>query len=136
MSPLFSPLGTVSSERKRRKAWSNEEVAAIRTGVAEYGEGQWVAILNRHGDVFSGRTNVDIKDKWRNMKKLPWAAGATPGGLRQPRRLWSADEVEALRNGVRILGEGNWSAILKLSRDTFTGRTSVNLKDKWRNMNK
>ena len=47
---------------------------------------------------------------------------------------WDAREVDALVAGVRIHGVGKWAAILRHS-PVFNGvRTSVDLKDKWRNL--
>ncbi|XP_072029639.1 uncharacterized protein [Amphiura filiformis] len=47
---------------------------------------------------------------------------------------WTADEEERLRRGVAKYGKGKW-AVIKDKCD-FVIRTSVNLKDKWRNMEK
>lgn len=47
---------------------------------------------------------------------------------------WSQHEVDALLAGVRAHGVGKWAAILRHSQ-VFNGvRTSVDLKDKWRNL--
>lgn len=47
---------------------------------------------------------------------------------------WSQTEVEALLAGVRLHGVGKWATILRHSK-VFNGvRTSVDLKDKWRNL--
>lgn len=48
---------------------------------------------------------------------------------------WSQLEKETLLAGVNKFGEGNWTFILSTHKDVFKGRTSVDLKDKWRNMN-
>lgn len=47
-------------------------------------------------------------------------------------RFFSDEEVNNLREGVRQYGVGKWSIILKHYK--FNDRTSVDLKDKWRNM--
>ena len=47
---------------------------------------------------------------------------------------WTADEEERLRRGVAKYGKGNWAKIKE--KCGFVIRTSVNLKDKWRNMEK
>ncbi|KAK1363718.1 MYB transcription factor [Heracleum sosnowskyi] len=49
--------------------WSAEEEAAIRDGIAKHGLGKWQTILNdpEFSTVLILRTNVGIKDKWRNM---------------------------------------------------------------------
>ena len=48
------------------------------------------------------------------------------------RKFWSAEETKWLKQGVKAYGEGNWSQILKAYN--FVGRTSVHLKDRWRNL--
>ncbi|XP_019248276.1 PREDICTED: telomere repeat-binding factor 1-like isoform X1 [Nicotiana attenuata] len=49
--------------------WTPEEEVALRAGVLKYGPGKWRTILK--DPEFSGvlylRSNVDLKDKWRNM---------------------------------------------------------------------
>lgn len=50
------------------------------------------------------------------------------------KKFWSADETRWLEEGVELYGTGNWAKILK--KYNFVGRTSVNLKDKWRNLKK
>lgn len=48
---------------------------------------------------------------------------------------FTEDEKNALIDGVSIMGTGCWAAILQRYKDTFQpGRTSVHLKDKWRNL--
>ncbi|KAL4189817.1 hypothetical protein AMTRI_Chr08g167300 [Amborella trichopoda] len=52
-----------------KQKWTSEEEAALRAGVDKYGPGKWRTILK--DPVFSVilalRSNVDLKDKWRNM---------------------------------------------------------------------
>lgn len=47
---------------------------------------------------------------------------------------WNEDEVEALFEGIRVHGEGNWTTILTDMRfnAVLRRRTSCDLKDKWR----
>lgn len=51
-----------------------------------------------------------------------------------PRKKWNVEETKWLEEGVKLYGEGNWSKIL--SKYNFVGRTSVNLKDRWRTLQK
>lgn len=53
--------------RRKRKFWSNIEEDTLRTGVMKYGVGNWKLILNMYRDIFDDRTEVDLKDKWRNL---------------------------------------------------------------------
>ena len=48
------------------------------------------------------------------------------------RRKWNEEETKWLADGVEKFGAGNWATILK--GYPFKGRTAVNLKDRWRNM--
>lgn len=59
-----------------------------------------------------------------------------PPQKRQRKRMWSKEEEEAVAAGVKRHGVGNWSKILKDYEAVLVGRSSVNVKDKWRNMNK
>ncbi|KAG5177011.1 hypothetical protein JKP88DRAFT_350842 [Tribonema minus] len=81
-----------------------------------------------------------------------WAASARAGsdGMRGPmpchlraaadsrsstaRHQPTKEEEGYLRDGVKIYGEGRWAVILEAY--PFENRTSVNLKDKWRNITK
>lgn len=54
---------------------------------------------------------------------------------RRRRIPWSKAEEEQLKEGVRVLGAGNWNQILNNGKFHFTpGRRPVDLKDKWRNI--
>ncbi|OVA09389.1 SANT/Myb domain [Macleaya cordata] len=52
-----------------KQKWTSEEEAALKAGVVKHGAGKWRTILK--DPEFSGvlflRSNVDLKDKWRNM---------------------------------------------------------------------
>nr|PNR26059.1 hypothetical protein PHYPA_031174 [Physcomitrium patens] len=62
-------IGSGSTQRRTQKKWSNEEVELLKRGVQEHGKGHWKKILNDNADAFRGRTEVDLKDKWRNLEK-------------------------------------------------------------------
>ncbi|KAJ7959926.1 Telomeric repeat-binding factor like [Quillaja saponaria] len=66
-----SPLKKYESPRfpKRRKRWSVLEEDTLRAGVQKFGKGNWKDILNCFHDIFDERTEVDLKDKWRNMTR-------------------------------------------------------------------
>lgn len=52
--------------RRTRVFWDLEEENQLSIGVAKHGS-SWSAILNDPELVFQDRTQVDLKDKWRNM---------------------------------------------------------------------
>ncbi|XP_023267733.1 telomeric repeat-binding factor 2 isoform X2 [Seriola lalandi dorsalis] len=56
---------STSSHRKRR--WTESETQKLKEGVRKFGEGNWGKIKAHYK--FSNRTNVNLKDRWRTMKK-------------------------------------------------------------------
>ncbi|KAE8895842.1 hypothetical protein PF005_g152 [Phytophthora fragariae] len=66
--------GDVADSRPRRGRrvtvfWSEDEEKFLRQGVERHGIGKWKQILRDGAGVFSShRTNVDLKDKWKNMQ--------------------------------------------------------------------
>ncbi|KAH0453724.1 hypothetical protein IEQ34_018048 [Dendrobium chrysotoxum] len=56
-------------KRRAVKRWTQLEEHTLREAVAKYGKGNWKLILNRHPEIFGERTEVDLKDKWRNMAR-------------------------------------------------------------------
>ncbi|KZV36922.1 telomere repeat-binding factor 1-like [Dorcoceras hygrometricum] len=55
-----------------KQKWTAEEEAALKAGVLKHGPGKWRTILK--DPQFSGvlylRSNVDLKDKWRNLSVM------------------------------------------------------------------
>ncbi|XP_010453578.1 PREDICTED: uncharacterized protein LOC104735470 isoform X1 [Camelina sativa] len=66
VSPLKKGGLAKSHVRRPKKFWTHEEVEALREGVKEYGR-SWKDIKNGNPAVFAERTEVDLKDKWRNL---------------------------------------------------------------------
>ncbi|KAH7861875.1 hypothetical protein Vadar_032076 [Vaccinium darrowii] len=70
---LVSPLKKYETKkltrRRKVKKWSTLEEDTLRIGVQKLGMGNWKVILNTYRDVFEERTEVDLKDKWRNMTR-------------------------------------------------------------------
>ena len=53
---------------------------------------------------------------------------------RKEKTRWTERETIYLAVGVELYGKGNWSMILEKLNVNFNNRTSVHLKDKWRNI--
>ncbi|XP_042000767.1 telomere repeat-binding factor 5-like [Salvia splendens] len=52
-----------------KQKWTAEEEEALRAGVAKHGAGKW-KIIHRDPEfhhLLSSRSNIDLKDKWRNL---------------------------------------------------------------------
>lgn len=60
-------------EGRKRVAWTPFEESALTRGFAQYGalSNSWALILadSSLGETLKARSNVDLKDKWRNMQK-------------------------------------------------------------------
>ncbi|KAL0916267.1 hypothetical protein M5K25_013762 [Dendrobium thyrsiflorum] len=71
-----SPLNLIGDKRyaKRRKVrkWTLLEEETLLKAVREHGKGNWKAILISYPNIFEERTEVDLKDKWRNMTRSNW----------------------------------------------------------------
>ncbi|XP_022751195.1 telomere repeat-binding factor 2-like isoform X3 [Durio zibethinus] len=52
-----------------KQKWTAEEEAALKAGVVKHGTGKWRNILSdpEFSSVLRSRSNVDLKDKWRNI---------------------------------------------------------------------
>ncbi|XP_042512183.1 uncharacterized protein LOC122087203 isoform X2 [Macadamia integrifolia] len=66
-----------------------------------------------------------------NIATVPTTKGGT---RRKHHRAWTLCEVMKLVEGVSRYGAGRWSEIKRLAFASQTYRTSVDLKDKWRNL--
>jgi len=60
----WHPKSKRTKIRVVKKPWSNLEEEMVYKGVKKHGVGNWATI---HMDFLPGRSNVDIKDKWRTM---------------------------------------------------------------------
>lgn len=52
-----------------KQKWTSEEESALKAGISKHGTGKWRTILKdpEFSSILSLRSNVDLKDKWRNM---------------------------------------------------------------------
>ncbi|XP_019424469.1 PREDICTED: telomere repeat-binding factor 2-like [Lupinus angustifolius] len=52
-----------------KQKWTAEEEAALKAGVGKHGAGKWRTILTdpEFSSILRMRSNVDLKDKWRNI---------------------------------------------------------------------
>ncbi|CAL9117748.1 unnamed protein product [Musa textilis] len=76
--------------------------------------------LDANGDTTYGNTNTQPASK--------------ASARRKHHRAWTLCEVRKLVDGVAKYGAGRWSEIRRLAFASYSYRTSVDLKDKWRNL--
>ncbi|KAK9846435.1 hypothetical protein WJX81_003728 [Elliptochloris bilobata] len=55
--------------RRRNGRWSEQETATLIDLVRRNGKGKWKKILEDGREIFLNRTQVDLKDKWRNLER-------------------------------------------------------------------
>lgn len=77
---IDSGVSSRQSGRRKRVRWSTEEEAALIEGYRLYESysNVWVLIKTKFPDVLQNRSNVDLKDKYRNLMKygkIPQATG-------------------------------------------------------------
>ncbi|ONK67336.1 uncharacterized protein A4U43_C06F19110 [Asparagus officinalis] len=60
-----------------KQRWTAEEESALRAGIAKHGTGKWSTILKdpEFGQILYSRSNVDLKDKWRNIRVISSGRG-------------------------------------------------------------
>ena len=71
ISPLKSTKARKVGGKPKRVRWTDAEVQYLRDGVRAHGKGSWKQILENPEYQFLGRSQVDLKDKWRNLPEDP-----------------------------------------------------------------
>ncbi|KAL9258321.1 Telomere repeat-binding factor 1-like protein [Drosera capensis] len=61
-----------------KQKWTAEEEAALKAGVIKHGAGKWRTILKdpEFSSILYLRSNVDLKDKWRNLSVMANGLGS------------------------------------------------------------
>lgn len=125
-------------ERTRRQSVSSDEEVsepAAKKKRRRSNDNRRSKRSNLSGKPKSGRREAfndsDGEEEEENVQRVHLSA--VPTGLRvsvpqRKRRFFSADEKQALREGITVHGVGQWKLILDDHRGTFRGRNSVNLK--------
>ncbi|CAH2037147.1 unnamed protein product [Thlaspi arvense] len=77
--------------------WTAEEEDALLAGVKQHGPGKWKNILRdpNFADQLSNRSNIDLKDKWRNLSVAPDIQGSKDK-TRTPKVKAAAFELAAI----------------------------------------
>ncbi|KAL9263698.1 Single myb histone 1-like protein [Drosera capensis] len=66
---MDGPAARILAMGAPKQKWTAEEEAALKAGVRKHGSGKWQTILRdpEFSLVLRSRSNVDLKDKWRNI---------------------------------------------------------------------
>ncbi|MCL7023910.1 hypothetical protein MKW94_027238 [Papaver nudicaule] len=79
-----------------KQKWTSEEESALKAGVIKHGAGKWRTILKdpEFSGILALRSNVDLKDKWRNM-----SVTANGWGSREKARVALKRSHQMYKNG-------------------------------------
>ncbi|XP_016558884.2 telomere repeat-binding factor 1 isoform X2 [Capsicum annuum] len=95
-----------------KQKWTAEEEAALKAGVAKYGVGKWSTILKdpEFAVVLRSRSNVDLKDKWRNLHVMASGWGSRHRGRAVSKSVQPAPKHDD-NNLVSSVGENDIEAL-------------------------
>eukprot|EP00884_Botryococcus_braunii_P003653 jgi/Botrbrau1/13289/Bobra.27_2s0009.1 len=98
------PLSPNSAEKKvqRRKngRWAESETQLLINLVKEFGKGKWKRILEEGGSQFQNRSQVDLKDKWRNLERQKVVGPQDVGPQDQQTAAHESDLQEAIADST------------------------------------
>ncbi|GMH06354.1 hypothetical protein Nepgr_008194 [Nepenthes gracilis] len=103
---LFKDLGFLVMGAPKQK-WTAAEEAALKAGVRKHGAGKWQTILRdpEFSHVLNSRSNVDLKDKWRNINVTLSGLGSREKARlalkRNPQATKHDDEIAGLKNSFQ-----------------------------------
>ncbi|KAJ7946590.1 Telomere repeat-binding factor like [Quillaja saponaria] len=86
----------------QKQKWTSEEEDALLSGVAKHGPGKWKNILKdpEFAAFLTHRSNIDLKDKWRNLSVSTSALGSKEK-IRAPKvKLLAAPPVVGTQNST------------------------------------
>uniref|UniRef100_A0ACD5YK60 Uncharacterized protein n=1 Tax=Avena sativa TaxID=4498 RepID=A0ACD5YK60_AVESA len=95
-----------------KQKWTAEEEAALKAGIGKHGTGKWRTILKdpEFSNILRYRSNVDLKDKWRNMNVTVNASGSREKVRATPtpaaKKLRSAPKQES-QSMVAVTSDGD-----------------------------
>ncbi|KAJ0966193.1 hypothetical protein J5N97_027331 [Dioscorea zingiberensis] len=69
VSPLKIRENSGFAGRRKKLRWTALEEDTLRSAVKIHGKGNWKLIKSCHPEIFENRTEVDLKDKWRNLTR-------------------------------------------------------------------
>ncbi|KAH9288123.1 hypothetical protein KI387_032240, partial [Taxus chinensis] len=97
-----------------KQKWTHEEESALREGVEKYGPGKWRAILKdpNWSSCLASRSNVDLKDKWRNMSVTANGWGSREKARLALKRITHNARHPGKQIALSSLSNGNTDAIL------------------------
>ncbi|GFZ11718.1 P-loop containing nucleoside triphosphate hydrolases superfamily protein [Actinidia rufa] len=121
-------IGNKVFKARSASGWIQKPPVAEPEKVEHYQEIK-ASELEKDADLKHLDSSGDYSDEYTGS--MPAAKG---GMRRKHHRPWTLSEVVKLVEGVARYGVGRWSEIKRLAFASYSYRTSVDLKDKWRNL--
>ncbi|XP_057963838.1 telomere repeat-binding factor 1 [Malania oleifera] len=92
-----------------KQRWTQGEEAALKAGVVKHGAGKWRTILKdpEFNGVLHQRSNVDLKDKWRNMSVMANGWGSREKARLAIKRLQQAPKLEENTMAVSAVAQSD-----------------------------
>ena len=87
--------------------------------------------------ILANAPTVEQEPEPKEVEPKKESSSSNKTSSKRQRRIWTQNELKALKDGVLKHGKGNWRDILNDPNfAVLSNRTNVNLKDKWRNVEK
>nr|QSD99521.1 MYB family transcription factor [Melilotus albus] len=98
--------------------WTGEEEDALIAGIKRHGPGKWKAILldPQFGPLLTSRSNIDLKDKWRNMNV---------GNISQPPRFTKCKAATTPVSSSSVVNQTAVAAPSAVSSSTAVNQTAA-----------
>ncbi|AQK97753.1 Homeodomain-like/winged-helix DNA-binding family protein [Zea mays] len=90
-----------------KQKWTSEEEDALRRGVRKHGAGKWRTIQKdpQFSPILSSRSNIDLKDKWRNLSFS--ASGLGSSKVRVPKITGSSSSPSSSSQALLLPAANN-----------------------------
>ncbi|KAD6794843.1 hypothetical protein R6Q59_021364 [Mikania micrantha] len=126
---LTVPTAKGGTRRKHHRPWTLSEVVKLVEGVSRYGAGRWSEIKRIAFATCSHRTSVDLKDKWRNLRRASFAQLPTEKGVQNSKKHSSIPIPAPILLRVRELAEMQAQVSPDLKAVKFDGHSGRNVND-------
>ncbi|KAG2259552.1 hypothetical protein Bca52824_078846 [Brassica carinata] len=112
--------------------WTEEEEEALLAGVKKHGPGKWKNILRDpdFADPLSNRSNIDLKDKWRNLS-VPADIQGSKDKVRTPKIKAAALNLAAVAAAATSTTPSPSSIPSPVAPLPRSGSSDLNLDDSW-----
>ncbi|CAN7096301.1 unnamed protein product, partial [Brassica rapa subsp. narinosa] len=115
--------------------WTEEEEEALLAGVQKHGPGKWKNIIKdpEFADSLCNRSNIDLKDKWRNLNVPPDIQGSIDK-VRTPKIKAAALNLAAVAAAATSTPPPSSATPSPVAPLPRSGSSDLNVDDSWNTM--